>query len=51
MSEYNYITGKLSKEVVINGVTYKVGDTITIPIQFGLEEYFEDYEECNKEED
>ena len=39
-----YITGILKNEVVNNGITYKVGDKASFPIQYGLEEYFEKYE-------
>lgn len=50
MGESSHITGKLSREVIIDGITYRPGETITIPVQFGLEDYFEDYEYCTKED-
>jgi len=37
------IKGKLKKEVTLNGVTYKVGEEISVPTQFGLEDYFESF--------
>lgn len=35
------ISGVLKKDVTLNGITYKAGETISIPVQYGLDEYFE----------
>lgn len=35
------ISGVLKKDVTLNGITYKVGETISVPVQYGLDDYFE----------
>lgn len=37
-----FISGVLKKEVTIDKITYKKGDTVTVPVQYGLQEYFEE---------
>ena len=41
MSQATHITGVLKSEVTLNGTTYKPGEELTVPVQFGWEEYFE----------
>lgn len=43
-----HITGILKEEVTINGVTHKIGEELTVPMQYGLEEYFEKYTETTE---
>ena len=45
------ITGILKEDVTINGVTHKAGTEITVPAQYGLQEYFKAvrFEEKTKE--
>ena len=50
MSQATHITGVLKSEVTLNGTTYKPGEELTVPVQFGWEEYFENYEEAEAEE-
>ena len=45
MSQATHITGVLKSEVTLDGKTYKAGEELTVPVQFGWEEYFENYEE------
>ena len=37
----SYITGKLKKDVIVDGVVYPAGSVAAFPVQLGLEDYFE----------
>ena len=45
------IKGILKTDVTLNGVTYKTGEELSVPSQYGWEDYFESVEEIKVEEE
>lgn len=46
----SYIAGKLKVDITVDGITYKSGEEIAVPIQYGLEDCFEKYIESDIDE-